>query len=234
MSWLQDAIAHLEERGKVRYETKDFYGLPYSTMAYSPIEKPSPTRLDTHTLDGLCEACGLVEAYAVVVHGPRSVTALSAPDTLNRRDIVAACKPLHEPSFPFCRQLDIETFVVRMQADFVDSPSRDAVLSLVGNIRDEKIATVEDDGVTQVTTVRKGTTGRRELKEVTNPVELAPYRTFPELAQPISCFVLRLHAVEGGLPNVALYDVADGHWQREAVDGIAVYLKSKLGIPVLL
>jgi len=72
-----------------------------------------------------------------------------------------------------------------------------------------------------------------EAAAVPNPVMLAPYRTFPEVEQPASPFVLRLkQGPEGGRPSLALFEADGGKWQLEAVKRVRTYL-SIMEVPVL-
>ena len=68
-----------------------------------------------------------------------------------------------------------------------------------------------------------------------NPVRLKPYRTFREVSQPGSLFVVRAkRADDGGLPKVALFEADGGKWKLEAIDNIRQYLTSKIAdIPIL-
>lgn len=62
-----------------------------------------------------------------------------------------------------------------------------------------------------------------------NPVTLAPYRTFREIAQPESQFVFRLRGgVEGALPHAALFEADGAEWKLAAVGRIASFLRRAL------
>lgn len=92
-----------------------------------------------------------------------------------------------------------------------------------------------DDGVTQTVTAKQGVAFVQEVA-VPNPVTLAPYRSFPEISQVESEFVLRVRAgrSEGELPTIALFEADGGRWQLEAVRRVKDYLKQRVGgIPVI-
>ena len=57
-----------------------------------------------------------------------------------------------------------------------------------------------------------------------NPVTLRPYRTFTEVAQPSSQFVLRINKDA----ELALFEADGGKWKLEAIKNIADYLKTGL------
>ena len=57
---------------------------------------------------------------------------------------------------------------------------------------------------------------------------LLPYRTFREVDQPASLFLLRLSKSGGDKPRFALYEADGGSWQIEAVERIKSYLEDAL------
>lgn len=68
-----------------------------------------------------------------------------------------------------------------------------------------------------------------------NPVYLAPYRTFREVTQPLSPFVLRMkQGREGGLPTVALFEADGGKWKLDAIAFIRDFLREKIEtVPII-
>jgi hypothetical protein len=59
-------------------------------------------------------------------------------------------------------------------------------------------------------------------------VELRPYRTFREIEQPASKFVLRVkRGGEGQKPGCALFEADGGFWKLEAIENIRKYIASK-------
>lgn len=64
----------------------------------------------------------------------------------------------------------------------------------------------------------------KDNKIVKPIVQLKPYRTFIEIDQPESEFLLRLH---DGM-KVALYEADGGAWKLQARTNIAEYLKTEL------
>ena len=128
---------------------------------------------------------------------------------------------------------DPETFVVGLQAWFVEDRVRNAVLQAVGNLRDSTVTTATDDGVTQSVVAAKGVLVER--RDLPGAVTLRPYRTFREVEQPASTFILRARAgKEGGLPTLALFEADGLAWKLEAMKNVADYLRAALpGVTVL-
>ena len=87
----------------------------------------------------------------------------------------------------------------------------------------EKGAEVQDNGISQMATVRDGVASLAQAK-TPNPVTLRPYRTFNEVEQPASQFVFRINK----LANLALFEADGGKWKLEAVKNIASYLTKEL------
>lgn len=172
------------------------------------------------------------ETLHAVVTGPERVE-LTGPLTgeFQQRAIYAVadnCALAGGSGFTFGTYLDPEAFVIALQARFVQTPDRDAILALVGNIKDESVRQASDDGVTQTVTARAGVVMAKEVP-VPNPVTLAPYRTFRDVTQPESRFVLRVRrGGEGQLPTCALFEADGSAWKLDAVKGVAAWLRVEL------
>lgn len=135
------------------------------------------------------------------------------------------------PNMRFEQFTDPESFNIWLQALFADSEDRDRVLSLVGNIQTDAVQTVSDDGVSQQVTAKRGV-NRKANVEVPNPVVLRPYRTFREVEQPQSEFVLRMRggsAEKNTLPSCALFEADGGLWELTAIQSIKAWLVERLG-----
>lgn len=130
------------------------------------------------------------------------------------------------PSFPFGRWLDMETFIINMQTHFVRDENRDALIRLAGTVTSENGTTLADDGITQKVTARSGISLVKQV-DVPNPVELAPFRTFPEVLQPYSPFVFRVKN-DGDTILAALFAADGDGWKREAILLIKEWLENEL------
>jgi hypothetical protein len=128
------------------------------------------------------------------------------------------------PKFQFGSWHDMETFIIGLQAHFVPTPTLADVLKLIGNVKDEAVRQTTDDGVTQSVVAKQGAVLVAEVP-VPNPVELAPYRTFREVEQPESRFLLRLRS---GGPTCALFEADGGAWKLEAVAEVKAWLVKAL------
>lgn len=143
-----------------------------------------------------------------------------------RETLVAAIAQL--PGFSFGEYHDAEAFNIALQTAFGNSPDRATVLELTSRLRKASEVTQKDDGVTQKVSVNRGVEVM-ENRTVKNPVQLRPWRTFPEVEQPLGLYVLRLREARNGAGvEVALFDADGGAWQLAARKQVADYLSNAL------
>ena len=126
------------------------------------------------------------------------------------------------PDFDFgWREYDKAMIAFRSQ--FVQDDEVAYVLSLLSRITDEASVSSGDNGLSQNVTVKSGIS--LVAKETIRPhVTLRLYRTFLEVEQPKSEFLLRLEA--GG--RIGLFEADGGMWRLHARRTIAEYLRVEL------
>jgi hypothetical protein len=198
-----------------------------------PLPEPFPMSSLSGLVDYVKSAFDHVDGYALFVDGPTSVRLASKLlGEFRQRETLAIAKPFLSRQIGHGQYMDLEQFIVGIQSGFVQDEMTAAVLRVVGNVVEETVSTSEDDGITQTVAARAGIARRAEAK-VPNPVVLRPFRTFPEIEQPASRFVLRLRRKEGELPQAALFACDDCQWMVDATRSIGEYLKdADVGIPV--
>jgi hypothetical protein len=128
------------------------------------------------------------------------------------------------PDITIDRFINPEDFNIMIQSCFVPTDDSALLLKVAGNIQDSAVKQVGDDGVKQAVTMKTGV-AQIENVIVPNPVLLSPYRTFPELKQPISKFVFRMKSG----PTAAIFEADAGAWKAEAMNRIKEYLEKELG-----
>lgn len=131
--------------------------------------------------------------------------------------------------------MTLEDFLIGLQVRFADADDRKRVLALLSNVKHETVKTAMDDGVTQIVQARAGVALVSDVA-VPNPVLLVPYRTFRDVVQPSSLFVLRVQAGHaGGLPQVGLFEADGGAWRLSAIERVKDWLVTSLpaGVSVL-
>jgi len=209
-----------------------------TTELHDPRKKlPEPEVLTIHTLKGLVEylaKCpdGLKpEEHLIHVVGPNEVQLVSKLlGHFQQRFVIAkAVTPnaaAKSPLFSFGQFSPAEDMVITLQSLFEDSGDRAKVLSLLGVVNDEVVKTQSDDGITQTVGVKAGVGGDHLGVDIPNPVTLTPFRTFREVDQPASEFILRGKPGQGGTV-FALFEAEGNAWELAAVQNIAAWLEEK-------
>ena len=220
------AIEKIEEMSKPNIVRE--YGYSYSDKKLNIINVPRVKTVCFNTLRGLVETLkieyGNYDGTIIVnVKGYDKVEVLTAIDDADRLREYPYEANAEITSFNFGYKLDYESMIIALKSKFVETPELLNVVQLLGNITNEQSAQTLDDGFTQNVVVKKGI-ALKENKNIKPIVKLIPYRTFLEVDQPESEFLLRLH--DGN--TVALYEADGGAWKLEARSKIAEYLRKEL------
>ena len=112
---------------------------------------------------------------------------------------------------------------MQLRSLYIPNDDLNYLLRLLSSVSTESKVTSNDNGVSQTVEARQGVVLTATV-EVRPYVNLQPFRTFLEVAQPESMFLLRLK--EGG--NVGLYEADGGVWKLEATRNIAGYFEEHL------
>lgn len=222
----RSAVEKIVELGAPNIHIEGDY--TYSDKELKVIQEPKVRTLPFHTLSGLVNALlaeheNFAAPLLVSVTDEDTVTVHSAISSIDRMREVPYTVNAELIDIPFNRQLDYESMMITLKSKFVETPELLELVKLLGTITEENSAQLSDDGFTQTVVVRKGI-ALKDNKAVNPIVKLKPYRTFNEVEQPESQFLLRLS--EGG--NVALYEADGGAWKLQARRNVANYLKSAL------
>lgn len=131
------------------------------------------------------------------------------------------------PAFPTERKMTQEDFIINVMTKFERDENCQQLLKLISNVKAEKTSTSDDDGYSQVATVKGGVMLSR-TEEIKNIWELRTFKTFPEIEQPVIPYVLRLHQVGDNMPLFALYDCDGGAWKVKATANIRAWFEQRL------
>ena len=200
----------------------------YSKIKLNRVEEPRAVFLEISTLTGLVdyikanidkidtELLVQIKSYGeVLLYGPLNED--------RKRELFLVAGAILPSNIIYDRFIDTERFNIMLQSSFVDAGDKKALLQYTGLVQDENVKKIGDDGVTQQVTVKTGVASVGQAI-VPNPVSLAPYRTFPEVEQPISKFIFRMK--EG--PSAALFEADGGAWRNKAIQNIKEYLEEQL------
>lgn len=162
-------------------------------------------------------------AALVTVEDPTTVAVYSHCQGREKRRIKLAKTVYEPPEFKYGAYVDAEMLAVKIQTCFIKDDGRDAVLYVVSNMTEEQTTQTADDGISQRVTVKSGVQAVNSTI-FRNPAYLRPMRTFTEVTQPESPFVVRFK--EGGL--AALHEADGGKWKTEAIRSIGAFLAEML------
>jgi hypothetical protein len=207
-------------------------GKHYSTekLNYIPPvldQTPTVSPISISTLTGLVDYIkGKVDFLdkTLVVHivSPTQVNVYSELKKDATRDSFISCKAW-TPQITYERFLDVENFNIMIQSCFLQNEHSAAILKVVGNIVEENVNTIKDDGVSQSVIGKAGIAKIAEIP-VPNPVVLCPFRTFAEVEQPESKFIFRMQSG----PKAAIFEADGGIWRIYAMQNVKAYLTEKL------
>lgn len=123
--------------------------------------------------------------------------------------------------------MDQQQAIIELQSLHNATPDRDYLLDLLSKIDVTQGVKSTDNGVTQEATVKTGVV-LKDTVPVKPIVELQPFRTFLEVDQPVSKFLLRVD--EHG--RAGLFEADGGAWKLEAKRSIAAWLSDALAAEI--
>jgi hypothetical protein len=231
---IKAAIDRILELGEI--EKFEINQQSYTNKPIHEVKEPTVDPLQVHTLTGIVDYIEIGEVlghYFLHVFSYDKVflqSLIFGPFKQREKLIIAGLPEARQ--FSFGAWLDIEDFIIQVQAKFIIDETVEGILSLLSSIKDEKVKTSEDNGYSQTVTARSGIALVSQV-EVPNPVTLRPYRTFLEIEQPASNYVFRLKSGDKA-PMVSLHEAGGGLWKLEAIQGIKNFLAEALpGVPII-
>ena len=224
----QEALKYLVNLGEEKDPIVMLEQGTFTKASLSRVKEAKASVLTVSTLTGLVDYIKsdldkLPEKLLIQVISPREVALYSPLNADREREQYISAEAILPDNVVYDRFIGTEQFNIMLQSAFVDVGTKSALLKYTGLIQDEAVKTTGDDGVSQQVTVKTGVASVGQAI-VPNPVELAPYRTFPEVEQPISKFIFRMQ--EG--PRAALYEADGGAWRNKAILSIKEYLQEEL------
>lgn len=215
-------------KGKVIEVGKQHYSIDGSGNVR--LMKPSNLAENTvgvTTLSGLVDLVKSLEERKsqnlyVQIQSPTRAIVFGHLDEYGRREQLIEARAMI-PEIRYGSFLAQESMNISLQSQFEETKDRNIILKVIGNLKEEAVRNASDDGVSQAVTIKTGVASVGDVK-VPNPVGLAPYRTFNEVAQPISSFVFRMRE---GMQS-AIFEADGGAWELEAMNNIKEFLTKNL------
>ena len=230
---LRAAITKVEEMAqKEDTQIINVSGDNYSTKTLYKIKKGfySPDEISINSLDSLTDLIKieLVNAYLPLFVRVASPTGVQVFSTYHNKEEYCKRDYLYNataelPSIRFNDYMDHESFMIALRSKYIETEDTNYLLSLLSKITDKNSVESEDNGLSQTVQAKKGIV-MVENVNVKAKVILQPYRTFLEVEQPQSEFLVRLK--EGGY--IGLFEADGGAWKLEAKKSIKVYLENAL------
>lgn len=118
---------------------------------------------------------------------------------------------------------DRETALIELRSLFIPNDGTEYLLDLLSRMTDNNSVTTRDNGVTQEVEARQGIALNTRVA-IKPRVNLRPFRTFLEVQQPESEFLIRVDAENG----IGFIEADGGIWKLEAKGNIAKYFEAHL------
>jgi hypothetical protein len=235
---IKEAINRILELAPI--EIFEFGGEQYTSKPITPV-RPHRGHLqcsfEVSTLSGITDwlmsddgSKAREDGCIVHVIDECNVSVVSYPDDYYREDRHGFIKAKSHPNiFGFGHFHTIEEFIINASSKFEMTENLEKLLLIVSSIKTGDVTTVEDSGIAQSVTVANSTDFNRVGHLEISPFQqLKPFRTFSEIEQPESRFLLRVKAEKDRLPTVALFEADNSKWKLDAMKSIAEFLGQKL------
>jgi hypothetical protein len=220
---LVEKITSLNEN-KIHEINGEFYTEKRLERVAPVINRPTPIK--TYSLDSIVklissEIDAVKSRVFIQIEDVDEVVVFTSWDNMFvRSTLYTACFRGIEQS-PAWRSHDAA--MIELRSRYVQNEGSEYLLNILSRITDENSVTSRDNGITQEVEARRGVS--LASKEVIKPrVKLIPYRTFSEVEQPESEFLVRLR--EGG--EIGLFEADGGAWKLTARENIRKYFEENL------
>lgn len=204
-------------------------GRTYSLDRLHRIDPPKykPCKLEVTGLDSICklvrnEAEKVGRKLFVQVESYREVEVFSTYDDQYERFELYRCTA-DTPNVTMGRFMSYENAVIELRSLYIPNEDTKYLLGLLSSISNENKVTSSDNGVTQKVEAKQGI-ALNSVVEVKPRVSLKPFRTFIEVEQPESDFLLRI----SGDGCIGLFQADGGVWKLEATRNVAGYFEKEL------
>lgn len=210
------------------------------TKVYDPDSAGWPDPLGVRSLTSVVDYLAenpdelAIDDVVVLVRDPDQVRVVSkvvgVPRDRKRWLYLAASADLADWATLTQAWMSLEEAQIQLRTRCQQTKELDRLIKLLGNITAQALEVSTDDGFTQEVSTKSGVSlANEELEKVPNPIELRPIRTFPEVDQPTSPFLVRLRLREGARAKeaveVAFKETDGGAWRQAARDRIKDWLE---------
>ncbi len=223
-------LAKLIDKIVTLKETKTFEinGQTYSdqTLQRIPPHVDRPQSITVNSLDSICKLIhtesnkiGTIIMVQAKAHNVVEVMTTYLPDFSRN---ILYCAQADTPGLRTGWR-DRETALIELRSLFIPNDGTAYLLDLLSRMSDENTVSTNDNGVTQTVEARQGV-ALNAVVDIKPRIQLQPFRTFLEVKQPESEFLLRVDSEKG----IGFFEADGGIWKLEAKRNIAQYFKNNL------
>ena len=209
--------------------TYEIDGHTYSSENLSRIDPPKymPKSIEVNGLDSVCklvrnEVKAVGKKIFIQIQAYNTVRVFSTYDEQYERSYLYKCTA-DTPSVTVNRFNPYEYAVIELRSLYIPNQDTEYLLQLLSSISSESKVVSSDNGVTQTVEAKQGI-ALSQMVQVKPRVTLKPFRTFIEVEQPESEFLLRI----SGDGKIGLYEADGGVWKLEATRNVAGYFEEEL------
>ena len=209
--------------------TYEINGHTYASEGLERIDPPKymPRSIDVTGLDSVCklvrnEVKAVGRKIFVQIKAYNQVQVFSTYDDQYERSYLYKCMA-DTPSVTVGRFNPYENAVIELRSLYIPNEGTNYLLQLLSSISSESKVVSTDNGVTQTVEAKQGI-ALSQMVQVKPRVTLKPFRTFIEVDQPESEFLLRI----SGDGKIGLYEADGGVWKLEATRNVAAYFEEAL------
>lgn len=224
---LREMMEKVESMAKPFVQEVDGQVFSNQQMIHVADRKPMPRCIELTGLDSVCkmvrnEAEHVGLQIFIQVKDYKSVSVFTELDEDEDRLYLYQCGA-DTPNVTMGVFMDYEKAVIELRSLYIPNPGTEYLLQLLSSISNESKVTSSDNGVTQKVEAKSGI-ALSSMVEVKPRVVLQPFRTFVEVAQPESEFLLRIN--DRG--QIGVFPADGGVWKLEATRNVAAYFEDKL------
>lgn len=210
-------------------KTFEIEGRIYATHDLKLIEtmKCRPKSIEVTGLDSICklvrnEADHIGKKLFIQVKNFKEVAVFTTLDGDEERFRLYTCVA-DTPNVTTSSFMPYEKAIIELRSLYIPNDDHAYLLKLISSVSSESKVTSSDNGVTQSVEAKTGI-ALNSMVQVKPRVTLRPFRTFVEVKQPESDFLLRIS--ERG--EIGVYPADGGVWKLEATRNIAGYFEEAL------
>ena len=188
-----------------------------------------PDTLPLHSLDALVkliktEAVAICKTLYITIPDHLTVDCFTKPSADERffRQFFYRAKATDVPGWEARTQFSFDEAMIALRTRFQKTVDTDYTLKLLSEITTGAKVTFNDNGVATTVVTQKGIAlqGNETIRPI---VSLKPYRTFQEVEQPVSEFLIRIND-----RGINFIEADGGMWKLNARENVKAFLEEKL------